>query len=75
VSSAIRPLGGCDPQDLIGNHYQEIIHPDDWARAAKAFARVLRGDRRSPLFFDPSARMGPGGRYKQARAAFLRIPL
>jgi len=45
VSAAIKPLGGYDPRDLIGCHYQDIIHPDDCARAAKAFARVLHGDR------------------------------
>jgi two-component system sensor histidine kinase UhpB len=45
VSAAIKPLGGYDPQDLIGCTYQDIIHPDDRARAARTFARLLRGDR------------------------------
>jgi PAS domain S-box-containing protein len=45
VSAAIKPLGGYDPQDLIGCRYQDIIHPDDRGRAANAFLRVLRGDR------------------------------
>ena len=44
VSAAIKPLGGYDPQDLIGSKYQDLIHPDDRARAANAFSRVLRGD-------------------------------
>lgn len=44
VSAAIKPLGGYDPQDLIGSKYQDLIHPDDRVRAANAFSRVLRGD-------------------------------
>jgi PAS domain S-box-containing protein len=43
VSKAIRKLGGYEPEELIGRHYQEIIHPDDCALAAVAFARVLNG--------------------------------
>jgi PAS domain S-box-containing protein len=43
VSGAIKQLGGYDPQDLVGGDYQDIIHPDDCARAAKVFARALKG--------------------------------
>ena len=43
VSAAIKQLGGYDPQDLVGGDYQDIIHPDDCARAAKVFARALKG--------------------------------
>jgi PAS domain S-box-containing protein len=44
VSAAIKTLGGYDPQDLVGRHYQDIIHPDDCARTASAFARALNGE-------------------------------
>jgi len=43
VSAAIKQLGGYDPQVLVGGDYQDIIHPDDCARAAKVFARALKG--------------------------------
>jgi PAS domain S-box-containing protein len=49
VSAAIRTLGGYDPEDLIGSHFQDIIHPDDCARAANAFAGALRGDLAAPI--------------------------
>jgi PAS domain S-box-containing protein len=45
VSSAIKPLTGYDPRDLVGHGYQEIVHPEDRARAEKAFARALHGTR------------------------------
>ena len=41
VSAAIKPLGGYDPQDLIGSKYQDIMHPDDRVRAASRCARSL----------------------------------
>jgi PAS domain-containing protein len=43
VSGAIKTLGGYDPEQLIGTHYQDILHPQDCAAAAAAFGRVLRG--------------------------------
>ncbi|HEY1312966.1 MAG TPA: PAS domain-containing protein [Steroidobacteraceae bacterium] len=49
VSAAIQTLGGYDPADLKGKHYQDIIHPDDCARAATAFAGILRGDVTAPI--------------------------
>ena len=44
VTGAVKMLGGYDPEELKGTHYQEIIHPDDGPMAADAFARVLRGE-------------------------------
>jgi PAS domain S-box-containing protein len=41
--------GGYDPSDLIGRPYRDIIHPDDCARASKAFAGVLGGQRPGPV--------------------------
>jgi two-component system sensor histidine kinase UhpB len=49
ISAAIKPLGGYDPSDLIGRPYRDIIHPDDCARASKAFAGVLGGQRPGPV--------------------------
>jgi PAS domain S-box-containing protein len=49
VSSAIQTLGGYDPARLLGTHYQEIIHPEDCARAVAAFDAVLRGEHCAPL--------------------------
>ena len=49
VSAAIQTLGGYAPAELIGKHYQSLIHPDDCARAATAFKSVLRGDLTAPV--------------------------
>jgi PAS domain S-box-containing protein len=49
VSAAVKALGGYDPEHLIGRHYQDIVHPDDCARAAAAFASLLRGDDAKPI--------------------------
>jgi PAS domain S-box-containing protein len=49
VSAAIKPLGGYDPQDLVGRQYQSIIHSDDRARAAKLLARALQGTPSEPV--------------------------
>jgi PAS domain S-box-containing protein len=49
VSGAIKTLGGYDPEQLIGTHYQEILHPQDCAPAAAAFGRVLRGEPVAPI--------------------------
>jgi len=49
VSAAIKPLGGYDPQDLVGRQYRSIIHPDDRARAAKVLARALKGIPSEPV--------------------------
>jgi PAS domain S-box-containing protein len=49
VSASIKPLGGYDPQELVGRQYQSIIHPNDRVRAAKAFARALEGTPPEPV--------------------------
>lgn len=45
VSSAIKPLSGYDPCDLVGHHYQDILHPDDRDRAEESFSRAVHGTR------------------------------
>jgi PAS domain S-box-containing protein len=45
VTAAIKPLGGYDARDLIGGQYQDIVHPEDRARAAAALAHALHGTR------------------------------
>jgi PAS domain S-box-containing protein len=49
VSAAIKTLAGYDPAELTGRHYQDLLHPDDCACAAAAFASVLRGERMEPI--------------------------
>jgi len=49
VSSAITLLAGYEPKDLIGRHYGELIHPDDHALVASAFAQVLALGHAGPL--------------------------
>jgi PAS domain S-box-containing protein len=49
VSGAIKNVGGYDPEQLVGSHYQDLIHPEDCGRAADAFASVLRGEAPEPV--------------------------
>jgi two-component system sensor histidine kinase UhpB len=49
VSSAISALAGYDPAELVGQSYKDIIHPDDCASAAAAFASVLASGRAGPI--------------------------
>jgi len=74
VSSAIKPLGGYDPQDLLGNHYQDIIHPDDWARAAKAFSRALHGDKSEPITLRYICKDGSWRTIRASARSFLEDP-
>ncbi len=45
VSGSIKPLSGYDPRELIGHHYQDILHPDDRERAEASFVRAVHGAR------------------------------
>jgi len=74
VSAAIKPLGGYDPQDLIGCKYQEIIHPDDRVRAANAFSRVLRGDRAENVTLRYHCKDGSWRTVQASARNFLRDP-
>jgi PAS domain S-box-containing protein len=49
VSSAITPLAGYAPADLVGRHYRDIIHPDDCELAARAFDQVLVSGHAGPI--------------------------
>jgi PAS domain S-box-containing protein len=49
VSAAITSLAGYEPTDLIGHHYKDVIHPDDCAAAATAFAQVLEQGHAGPV--------------------------
>lgn len=49
VSSAITLLAGYEPKDLIGRHYEDLIHPDDRELVASAFAQVLARGHAGPL--------------------------
>jgi PAS domain S-box-containing protein len=49
VSAAIKSLGGYEPDELVGTRYQDLIHPDDCARAVAAFNHVLTGKGSAPI--------------------------
>jgi two-component system sensor histidine kinase UhpB len=49
VSAAIKSLGGYDPNELVGTHYQDLIHPEDCARATAAFESVLASEHSAPI--------------------------
>ena len=74
VSAAIKPLGGYDPQDLIGCKYEDIIHPDDRARAATAFMRVLRGDRAETVTLRYHRKDGSWRTVQASARNFLKDP-
>jgi|YNPBryBLVA2012_1023415.scaffolds.fasta_scaffold00041_19 two-component system cell cycle sensor histidine kinase/response regulator CckA len=46
VSPAIRAVSGHDPQDLVGRHAGEVVHPDDAAVLQRRMESVLRGELR-----------------------------
>lgn len=74
VSAAIKPLGGYDPQDLIGCKYQDIIHPDDRVRAAHTFARVLHGDRAETITLRYQRKDGSWRTVQASTRNFLKDP-
>jgi PAS domain S-box-containing protein len=49
LSTTITTHGGYKSEELIGRHYQEIIHPEDCNRAAAAFADVLDDGHAGPV--------------------------
>jgi two-component system sensor histidine kinase UhpB len=49
ISSAITSLAGYEPQELVGRPYENLIHPDDCALAAKAFAEVMACGHAGPI--------------------------
>jgi PAS domain S-box-containing protein len=74
VSAAIKPLGGYDPGDLIGRQYQDIIHPEDRARAEESFARALRGTRSETVKFRYRAKGGSWRSILASTQSFLGDP-
>jgi two-component system sensor histidine kinase UhpB len=74
VSTAIKPLGGYDPQDLIGSKYQDIIHPEDRVRAASAFSRVLHGDRAETVTLRYRRKDGSWRTVQASARNFLKDP-
>jgi len=74
VSAAIKPLGGYDPQDLIGCKYQDILHPDDRVRAANAFSRALRGDRAETVTLRYHRKDGTWRTVQASTRNFLKDP-
>ena len=45
VSPSIRQLTGYDPEEILGQSYAVLVHPDDQAHMAEQRVAVLRGER------------------------------
>ncbi len=58
VSSAITSLAGYDPQELIGQSYKDLLHPDDCKLAAKAFSEVMACGHAGPITLRYRAKTG-----------------
>ncbi|MBU2549536.1 MAG: diguanylate cyclase [Proteobacteria bacterium] len=43
VSPVIRRVTGFDPEEIVGRHYTETVHPDDLARIERSFTRSRSG--------------------------------
>jgi PAS domain S-box-containing protein len=74
VSAAIKPLGGYEPQDLVGCKYQDLIHPEDRVRAANAFARVIHGDHAETITVRYRRKDGSWRTVQASIRNFLRDP-
>ena len=59
ISSAVKKLTGYAPESLVGKHFLELVHPDDSARASRAFAQVP--SRNGPQFPRRPGREGHRG--------------
>ena len=73
VSSAITDLAGYEPKDLIGQHFRELVHPEDRAAAERAFAQVLGADAPARSSFAIEPRTAPGARCWRAQEITWRI--
>lgn len=74
VSAAIKPLGGYEPEDLIGQHFQDMIHPDDCAPASEAFARILLEGRAEPTTLRYKCKDGSWRTIQASARNFLTDP-
>jgi PAS domain S-box-containing protein len=74
VSAAIKPLTGYDPRDIVGRGYQEIVHPEDRARAEQAFARALHGTRPEVIKLRYGGKDGSWRTILASATNFLRDP-
>lgn len=71
VSPACRDLLGCEPEELIGTHPHELIHPADWeVLRHSVFGRLLAGDAMARASFRV---MRKDGRYVWVEANFRRL--
>ncbi len=43
VSPAITRVYGYPPEEVVGRHFSELVHPDDYEALARSFARTLQG--------------------------------
>ena len=64
VSESVRTMLGWEPDDLIGHHTTDFVHPDDTSRVRDLGEGVRRGQRRS----EEARLRRPDGEYVWARA-------
>jgi len=74
ISSAITGLAGYSPDELIGRHYQELIHPEDREAAEAAFAEVMKRGRAGPLTLRYRAKDGSWRTIQVAAHNYLKEP-
>jgi len=44
VNPSVRTIGGYEPEELIGRHFTDFVHPDDVEKVRTILARRRRGD-------------------------------
>lgn len=44
VNPSVRTIGGYDPEEVIGRHFTEFVHPDDVEKVREILARRRQGD-------------------------------
>lgn len=74
VSSAITALAGYSPGELVGNHYRDLIHPDDRAAAEAAFAEALSRGHAGPLTLRYRCKDGSWRTVQAAARNYLKDP-
>jgi len=74
VSSAITSLAGYDPKELVGRRYGELLHPDDYAVAERAFAALLTHGWVGPLTVRYRRKSGAWRTIEVTGRNFLRDP-
>lgn len=48
LNPAIEAIGGWKPEEMLGQSFSRLVHPDDVSSAGEHFARTLQGDLQPP---------------------------